>query len=261
MTPRTRVQPATSASGPQIGSYDLDGSVVVEAVGEIGGASAPQLREELVAAIDRGSAHLVVDLSRATFADATGLDVLVGALRAADIIGGVVQLVGAGTRLRALLAQAGLDSVLVDGPPLDAEPGGTATAASSGPPVGDGRPQADGAGTPDAATEASMLRAEIHRLRQTMERRAVIEQAKGVLMLRYAEDGDQAFAQLREWSQQSNTPLHQIADALVNVICRGVGPADQDVALVRWLELQLARGPEGPPDGPEGEAGATGAER
>jgi anti-anti-sigma factor len=250
LTPRPRVQPATSASGEQIRSYDLDGDVVVRAVGEIGGPSAPSFREELVAAIDRDPRHLVVDVSRATFVDPTGLDVLVGALRAADIIGGEVRLVGAGARWREQLARCGLDPVFVDGPTHDGVPGGAAMAASAGPPD-DGRRQADGACTLDAETEESVLRAEIDRLRQTMRRRAVIDQAKGVLMAHYAVDDEQAFAQLRRWSQRSNTPLHKVADTLVNAICRGVRSPEYGSELVGWLEQQLGRGPSADGTGAE----------
>lgn len=258
LSPRPRVQPATSASEPRIGSRDLDGHVVVRAAGEIGGSSAPRLRDELVAAIDRRSAPLVVDLSDATFADGTGLDVLVGALRAADIIGGDVRLAGAGPRLRALLAQAGLEPVFVDAPLPDAGPEGATRPASPGPPGDDEHRHADGAAAmAEAAAEAVALRAEIDRLRQSMQRHAVIEQAKGVLMLRYGVDADRAFAQLREWSQRSNTPLHRIADTLVTAICRGARTADHDTELVRWLELRLRRGPDEYPGGGGGDAEAT----
>ena len=52
-------------------------------------------------------------------------------------------------------------------------------------------------------------------LEQAMGSRAVIEQAKGILMGRLTCDADQAFAELVRWSQRSNRKLHDIAADIV----------------------------------------------
>ncbi len=53
-------------------------------------------------------------------------------------------------------------------------------------------------------------------LAKAMESRAVIEQAKGILMSRLRIDADAAFGVLRERSQASNRKLRDIAADIVN---------------------------------------------
>jgi AmiR/NasT family two-component response regulator len=52
-------------------------------------------------------------------------------------------------------------------------------------------------------------------MRLAMESRAVIEQAKGVLMAQRHVDSDQAFEMLREASQRYNRKLREIALGIV----------------------------------------------
>jgi response regulator NasT len=66
-----------------------------------------------------------------------------------------------------------------------------------------------------AAIEITLQRFdEFQRLQGAFGRRAVIEQAKGILMERYGLSGDDAFARLREQSQNSGHKLAEIAQAL-----------------------------------------------
>lgn len=90
-----------------------------------------------------------------------------------------------------------------------------------------------------AAREIAVLRRENDRLRQTIESRAVIEQAKGALILRYGLDDCAAFAVLSRWSQNSNVKLHTIADTLINVVCRRTPDRPGDRELAAWLEAQV----------------------
>jgi GAF domain-containing protein len=53
-------------------------------------------------------------------------------------------------------------------------------------------------------------------LRIAMESRAVIEQAKGMVMARNRCNADEAFAMLRRISQHRNVKLHQVAQAIVD---------------------------------------------
>jgi hypothetical protein len=55
-------------------------------------------------------------------------------------------------------------------------------------------------------------------IQASAERRAVIEQAKGVLMVVYGIEGDAAFDLLREASNQANIAVRDIAQTLVHLI-------------------------------------------
>jgi AmiR/NasT family two-component response regulator len=58
--------------------------------------------------------------------------------------------------------------------------------------------------------------AEYHRLQRALGRRAVIEQAKGILMARNCVDADGGFAILREHSQHHGQKLADVAQAIVD---------------------------------------------
>jgi len=81
--------------------------------------------------------------------------------------------------------------------------------------LGGGAPVADSSPGNLAEQELAELAEENANLRLAIDNRAVIEQAKGVLMLRYSLDQDAAFAVLRRWSQNSNIKVHAIAETLV----------------------------------------------
>jgi len=71
---------------------------------------------------------------------------------------------------------------------------------------------------------------------------AVVEQAKGALMLRYGIDSHQAFA-LLHWCQESGYELRTVARTLVHGICEGDAAAEsREPALARWLEERLRSG-------------------
>ncbi len=90
--------------------------------------------------------------------------------------------------------------------------------------------------------EVAQLRQEIEHLHRAMAGRAVIEQAKGILMLRYGCNADAAFTGLVSWSQTRNVKLRVVADALVLTISTGEPSPDMDADLVRWLEQRLREG-------------------
>jgi GAF domain-containing protein len=58
-------------------------------------------------------------------------------------------------------------------------------------------------------------------LERAMASRAVIEQAKGIIMGQKKCDADQAFAELVNWSQRSNRKLHVIAADIVAAVSAG----------------------------------------
>ena len=67
--------------------------------------------------------------------------------------------------------------------------------------------------------------AEYHNLQGAFGRRARIEQAKGILMARHSIDEDQAFAMLRNHSNQNGRKLIDLADAIVESHLLLVSPA------------------------------------
>lgn len=67
--------------------------------------------------------------------------------------------------------------------------------------------------------------AEYHDLQGAFGRRAVIEQAKGILMARHSVDAERAFALLRDESQSSGRRLADIAAAVVQSFLLLVPPA------------------------------------
>jgi AmiR/NasT family two-component response regulator len=75
-------------------------------------------------------------------------------------------------------------------------------------------------GTPDelqSAIDITLRRfAEYHDLQGAFKRRAVIEQAKGILMARHAIDAEHAFGMMRDHSQRSGDKLTDVAASIVN---------------------------------------------
>jgi hypothetical protein len=75
---------------------------------------------------------------------------------------------------------------------------------------------------------------------------ALIEQAKGALMLHYGIDSHQAFAVLVGWGRTSHTPVTTIAHTLLRGICEGSPQTEvRQRPLMRWLEAQLRDGDPG----------------
>ena len=75
---------------------------------------------------------------------------------------------------------------------------------------------------------------------------ALIEQAKGALMLHYGVDSYQALAVLVGWARVSRTPVRTIAHTLLRGICEGNPQTEvQHRPLIRWLEARLREGDPG----------------
>jgi hypothetical protein len=76
--------------------------------------------------------------------------------------------------------------------------------------------------------------------------RALVEQAKGALMLHYGVDSHRAFAVLLGWARTSSAPVTTIAHTLLRGICEGNPQTEvRQRALMRWLEAQLRAGDPG----------------
>ena len=70
--------------------------------------------------------------------------------------------------------------------------------------------------------------------------RALVEQAKGALMLRYGTGSRESLAVLERWAQEAQVPLREVAEALVGGVCLGRVTTENE-GTVRWLEQRLRR--------------------
>jgi anti-sigma B factor antagonist len=84
---------------------------VLTITGELDVATAPQVRNEIVALLTDGATDLVLDLTGVPFVDSFGLGVLVGALKRTRNSGGRLVLVTTEPPVLQLLALTGLDTV------------------------------------------------------------------------------------------------------------------------------------------------------
>jgi anti-sigma B factor antagonist len=84
---------------------------VVSVTGEIDVYTAPKLREQIVALVDEGQYHLVVDMSGVEFLDSTGLGVLVGGLKRVRAHDGSLSLVCDEERILKIFRITGLTKV------------------------------------------------------------------------------------------------------------------------------------------------------
>lgn len=122
--------------------------------------------------------------------------------------------------------------------------------------------------TPDARRTANRLLDELQRERvasgaaatdpsvlgpcESEAKPALIEQAKGALMLHYGVDSHQAFAVLVGWARISHNPVATIAHTLMRGICEGNPQTEvRRPDLMRWLEAQLRMAPAGCEPAPE----------
>ena len=68
----------------------------------------------------------------------------------------------------------------------------------------------------------------------------MVEQAKGVLMLRYGVGSYESLATLVRWAHDVDVPVPQVARTLVQGVCQGRPLVDDNARwLVRWLEQRL----------------------
>ncbi len=97
--------------GIDLKTEDGGGTLVFKLRGSLDLATAPTVRAALTEATEKGSHHLIVDLSQLEFLDSTGLGVLIGAHRRAVERGGSFRLVVSHGPIERLLNITGLVTV------------------------------------------------------------------------------------------------------------------------------------------------------
>jgi AmiR/NasT family two-component response regulator len=65
------------------------------------------------------------------------------------------------------------------------------------------------------ASERASLQALVHHLERALSSRAVIEQAKGIVMAHHGGTADEAFARLVAYSSRRNVKLRELAASIV----------------------------------------------
>ncbi len=106
----------------KISSRSQDGVAVVTVGGEVDLYTAPQLRNELVGALEEGARRLVVDMSRTEFCDSTGISVLLSAMKRSRDKGGDLEIAAPKPAVMKVLEVTGLDEVFTIHPDLEALP-------------------------------------------------------------------------------------------------------------------------------------------
>jgi anti-anti-sigma factor len=119
-------------AGLDLSAHASGGVTVAELAGELDIASAPALREQLLGLLRPGSSRLVVDLSKVSFCDASGLAVLVSSGRRARLLGGFLHVAAASPQVGHVLNITGLHRHLASFPTVQAASTGSRPGAQHG---------------------------------------------------------------------------------------------------------------------------------
>jgi anti-anti-sigma factor len=106
--------------GLDLSAHTVGGITIAELTGELDIASAPALREQLLSMLRPGSSRLVIDLSKVSFCDASGLAVLVSTGRRARLLGGFLRLAAVSPQAGRVLNITGLNRHLATFPTVQA---------------------------------------------------------------------------------------------------------------------------------------------
>jgi anti-sigma B factor antagonist len=138
MNSETKVNPTLDLS-----ARTASGVTIAELSGEVDIGSAPALREQLLRLLRPGSSQLVIDLSKVSFCDASGLAVLVSTGRRARLLGGFLRLAAVSPQAGRVLSLTGLLRSFAIFPTVQAAVTGSQPAQA--PKAGTGAPSAPAA--------------------------------------------------------------------------------------------------------------------
>jgi anti-anti-sigma factor len=144
-----------------VSARTLGGITIAELAGELGIASAPALREQLLGLLQVGSSRLSIDLTKVSLCDTSGLAVLVGIGRRARLLGGFLHLAAVSPQADRVLRITGLHRHLPISPPSTPPqptaptPGTAELVRSPKLPLTSGRSWAPGAGPSSPETEGA----------------------------------------------------------------------------------------------------------
>ncbi|MFB9506349.1 ANTAR domain-containing protein [Streptomyces aurantiacus] len=203
--------------------------MTVVVIGEIDMATFRRLRRSLRDALAESVSGVDLDLTRVSFCDCAGLNVLLDARQHASAYGRTVTIGSAGPAVVRLLALSDTSSLFA--PTSEAGPGiafthvprpGATHSTTEESPLSDDAIDAttavaavDTAGTGEAEQE---LRVEVVQLKRAMETRPVIDLARGVLMASFGLSPEDAWTVLVTVSQNTNIKLHHLAESTVAAV-------------------------------------------
>jgi anti-sigma B factor antagonist len=84
---------------------------VITVSGEVDMATGPKLRDDVLGALAAGNHRIVLDLSKVTFMDSSGLGALLGSHRRARLLEGEIRLAAPSYRVTEILRLTSLDRV------------------------------------------------------------------------------------------------------------------------------------------------------
>ena len=96
-----------------------EGTHVISLAGEVDLYTAPELKQELLNAIDNGAKEVIVDFTDTTFIDSTTLGVLVGGVKRLRPNGGRLSIVCSDPNITKIFEITGLDRVFTIYPSRD----------------------------------------------------------------------------------------------------------------------------------------------
>ncbi|MBB2976181.1 anti-sigma B factor antagonist [Microbacterium endophyticum] len=85
---------------------------IIRGTGRLNMVTAPELREAVSAAVGRGRAKVVVELSQITFMDSSGLGALIGALKTSREAGGDLRIAEPAEQVMMVLRLSNVDKIL-----------------------------------------------------------------------------------------------------------------------------------------------------
>lgn len=136
----TVTNPVTESVGPFALAVMAGRGAVVALGGDLDIASVPAVRERLLSLLRPGVGLLVIDMSAVSYADASGVEVLVSTQRRAVLLGGTLRLAGLQPEVSRVLTVTGLSRRLGIYPTVaaavaDREPGIRTALPGTGPAV------------------------------------------------------------------------------------------------------------------------------